>query len=100
MVFFTEREMIGGRGHEHIARLWWEDDNPRANPDRGFMDIDTAVQWVDRPENHAYVHNGASRVEVYVVRRPGMRPYLQTAADGILTDNLLALPIHSARAVG
>jgi hypothetical protein len=100
MIFFTEREMSGGSGHEHIARLWWEDDTPRANPRSGSMDMGTAVQWVDKTENHAYAHNGASYVEVYVVRRSGMHPHLRTAADGIWTDNLLALPLHGTPAAG
>ena len=48
-----------------------------------------AVAWLEKG-NKLWVAGEAGPVEVRVVK--GNPPYLQTVADNIYTDNLLALP--------
>lgn len=80
--------LSGGTTHQHIERLWWVESASNS-------DNDTRAQIVDWIENHnvsAYVDEGGRRVPVYV-RTPISGPkYLQTAADGVWQNNLLALP--------
>ena len=88
MVFFTAIELsASGYSHEHIIRVWWEQ-----NGKTGSMDIATTVSWL-KQGNKAFVHGGGTIVEVKVVEPGGGRaPYIRTAPDHTGKDNLLALP--------
>lgn len=50
------------------------------------------VNWLERQENYAYVEDKfGNKAYCQVIRRNGNK-FLQTVADGTLTDNLLRLP--------
>ncbi|MFB7289871.1 DUF3892 domain-containing protein [Actinacidiphila glaucinigra] len=88
MIYITAVHLEGGDKHEHIASVRWE------NPATGNTGQNTKAQmvnWLDEGGNHkAGVRNGASYVQVGVVH--ATPPYLRTHANGVWTDNLLALP--------
>jgi hypothetical protein len=86
MVDITARHMEGGTGHEHVARVRWR------NPSGGGIGENSRaemVDWIRNKGGQAYVEKGGLRVVVGVVN--ASPPYLRTHADGVWTDNLLAL---------
>jgi hypothetical protein len=85
-VYITARHMVGGSKHEHIASVKWEN---RATGETGESTRETMVEWIEGGGD-ARVANGGSYVPVKVV--DAKPKYIQTWADGIWTDNLLALP--------
>ena len=86
MVFITQRHMVGGSRHEHIASVRWHD------PATGDTNVATREQMVDwiRKGGEARVNDGVREVGVRV--RDANPAYIQTYADGVWSDNLLALP--------
>ena len=76
--------------HEHISSLQWRNTQSGAT---GQSTRQTIVDWLEESKaNQAVVAKNGTWVYVGV-RRPGKGPhYLSTHADGIWTDNLLALP--------
>ena len=87
MLFITHIRMSqGGHRHEHITEVKWFNNE---NNQTGVSTRGQVVDWLNLG-NHAYVTDGQHTVEVRVVN--ANPPYLQTYADGIWTDNLLALP--------
>ncbi len=75
----------GGTGHEHIERLKWRNGTKSGEGTRQAI-----VDWLRSASNTAFVANGVRQAEVGIVEaRP---PYLRTHADGVWTNNLLALP--------
>jgi hypothetical protein len=86
----TAIRQSGGTGHEHITNLWW------INPASGKTGENTRVQivsWIEDKNGKAYVEDSSGhRVEVLVVIPKHSPKYLRTYADGVWTDNLLALP--------
>lgn len=85
----TAIRLSGGIDHEHIERLWWSEPTTADTGDNSRAEI---VSWIESGNGAAYVHEGGRRVEVGVVN-PRIGPkYLRTYADGVWTDNLLALP--------
>lgn len=86
MVYVTARHMEGGVRHEHIARVRWT--NP-ADGSGGENSRAEMVAWITQG-GEAYVRDGVRQVRVHVVN--ANPPYIQTYADGVWTDNLLALP--------
>jgi hypothetical protein len=87
VVDITARHMEGGQGHEHIASVRWI--NPETN-DTGETSRAGMVDWIQNKNGKAYVVSGGYRVAVGVVN--AAVPYIRTYADGVWTDNLLALP--------
>jgi len=86
---FTAIRLSGGEGHEHIVYLWW------TNPATGKTGDNTKAHLVDWVEGggKAYVEDSwGNRADVYVRTPSYGAKYLQTKADGIWTNNLLALP--------
>lgn len=87
MVYIYAVHLSGGTRHEHIASVRWK------NPDNGKAgenDRSTMVDWIQTKDGDAYVCGNGHLAKVGVVEsRP---PYLRTHADGVWTDNLLALP--------
>lgn len=75
-----------GSRHEHIGSLRWR--HPESG-DTGETTRAEIVTWI-QSGGMAYVVVGSLRVEVRVVN--ANPPYVQTYADGIWKDNLLALP--------
>jgi hypothetical protein len=85
-VYVTARHMVGGSKHEHIASVRWED---RATGKTGQNTRAEMVKWIEEGGD-ARVAKGSSYVSVRVVN--AIPKYIQTYADGVWTDNLLALP--------
>jgi hypothetical protein len=86
---FTAIRLAGSRRHEHISDLWWT--NP-STQESGHGTRAQLVTWVEQG-GKGYVEDRYGHRAYVEVRggRPGPK-YLQTKADGIWTDNLLALP--------
>lgn len=86
----TAIRLSGGTQHEHIVRLWW------TNPATGKTGENTRseiVSWIETSDGKAYVDDGAGhRANVSVVKPKVGASYLRTYADGLWTNNLLALP--------
>jgi len=86
----TAIRLSGGTSHEHIIRLWWT--NP-ASGKTGDNSRDEIVAWIEHKDGKAYVEDRQNhRVDVGVVTPKVGTKYLRTYADGVWTDNLLALP--------
>lgn len=88
MVYITEVHMSpGGSGHQHIAAVRWR------NPGSGETGENTRAQmvtWINEGGDARVRDGRGNDVQVHVVN--ASPPYIQTYADGIPTDNLLALP--------
>lgn len=86
MVTITHVHMEGGQSHQHIAKVKWHDssDNSTGTCTRADM-----VKHIEAG-NKVYVNHGGRTVSVLVVN--ATPKYIRTFADGIWTDNLLALP--------
>ncbi|MGI5518978.1 DUF3892 domain-containing protein [Streptomyces sp. CA-106131] len=86
----TAVRLSGGTAHEHIVRLWW------TNPADGKSGDSTRAQivtWIETQAGKAYTLDGnGHRAEVAVVTPHHGEKYLRTHADGVWTNNLLALP--------
>lgn len=88
MVQITHVHMNSGVRHEHIVEVRWR--NPDTN-DTGTSTREAVVTWLRESDgNQAYVSDRTRRVFVGVVN--ASPPYIRTYADGVWTDNLLALP--------
>jgi hypothetical protein len=87
MVEVTAVHMVGGEQHEHIGSVRWT--NP-ATAAKGESTRQAMVEFLRTPGNRAVVTDGKKTVEVGVVE--ANPPYIRTHADGIWTNNLLALP--------
>ena len=80
-----------GRGpaHEHISYLWWI--GP-VSDEIQYSSRDAMVNFIETQNGQAYVTDGVYTAYLYV-NRIGQGPkFVQTYADGIWTDDLLALP--------
>ena len=87
-VRITAIRLSGGTTHQHITHLWWTNqvDNKTGSSTRAAM-----VEFIDGG-GKAFVDEGGRRVDVYV-RAPESGPkFVQTKADGVWKNNLLALP--------
>lgn len=87
MIEITAVHMANGALHQHIASVRWV--NP-SNANVGQTARADMVTWLQANGNRAVVQSGPRQVEVGVV--DANPPYLRTYADGVWTDNLLALP--------
>ena len=80
----------GGYHHEHITRIQWIEDGSTVRKDNSRAEM---VDFVKKG-GVAYVKDSKGDVAYLRVRRNSVTgtEYVQTVADGIWTDNLLALP--------
>ncbi|MGW6507734.1 DUF3892 domain-containing protein [Streptomyces niveus] len=86
----TARRMSGGTTHQHIVRLWWTEPSTGKNGNNPRADI---VGWIENKNIKAYTDDGrGDRADVAVVTPGHGEKYLRTHADGVWTNNLLALP--------
>jgi hypothetical protein len=77
-------------GHEHISHVWWAN---QATGEEGNSTRPQIIEWIERDNGRAYLDDGhGSYTAVLVVAPRTGEKYLQTCADGILTDTLLSLP--------
>jgi hypothetical protein len=86
---FTARHMSGGTEHKHIASLKWIEDGKTETKE---STREVLVDWV-KDNGKGYVLD-SSGDKAYVKVVESSPPYLQTQADGIWSDNLLALPTY------
>jgi len=90
----TGRRMASsGNGHEHIALLFWKNDK---TGEAGSSTREAMVQFVKANGTNAVWcpdRNGGPGQWVHASHN-GRVEYVQTAADGRWTDNLLALPLR------
>lgn len=87
---FTQRHMVGGDQHQHIANLRWVEDG---TSETKSSTRETLVAWVRDDGGKGYVLDSAGdEASVKVV--DASPPYLRTQKDGIWSDNLLALPTY------
>jgi len=85
------RHMAGGYRHEHISRLEGTNDQTGAREEGSRADW---VAFVERG-GQAYVRDARGDVAYLGVRGSALgTKYVQTYADGIWQDNLLALPTY------
>jgi hypothetical protein len=85
----TAIRQSGGTSHQHIVHLWWTNPSTGTIGDNSRAEI---VDWLENRGGDAYVQEAGRRADVEV-RSPDYGPrYLQTRADGVWSDNLLALP--------
>ena len=86
MIFITQVHLEGGQSHQHIAAVRW------STSPAGSDSESTRAAMVDFiGDGHpVHVRNGSHEVSVGVIN--ANPPYLRTDADGVWTDNLLALP--------
>jgi len=86
----TAIHQVGGTSHEHITRLWWTN---QATGAAGSNTRGEIVRWIELENGKAYVDDGrGDHADVLVVTPRYGDKYLRTQADGVWTDNLLALP--------
>jgi hypothetical protein len=77
----------GGENHEHIARVRWT--NPQTG-DSGQSTREQMIEYLRKPGTRAFVTDGERTVNIRIVEAEP--PYIRTHADGVWTNNLLALP--------
>jgi hypothetical protein len=86
----THRRMVAaGTQHEHISRLQGYDDRTQQRYDA------TRAEWYDFVTGGGYAYTldfNGDRPRIYGRISISGNKYVQTAADGIWKDNLLALP--------
>jgi hypothetical protein len=88
MVYVTDVRLASGRaGHEHITDVKWR--NP-ANDETGQSTRAAMVDWITGGGVAKVADSQGNDVSVGVVN--DSPPYIRTHADGVWTDNLLALP--------
>lgn len=86
----TAIRLSGGTTHQHIIRLWWMNPTNAKSGDNNRAEI---VSFIEENQGMAYVEDGRGRrAYVGVVTPAHGAKYLRTHADGVWTDNLLALP--------
>lgn len=86
----TAIRLSGGTAHEHIVRLAWT--NP-ADGKTGDITRADLVAWIEDKNGKAYTEDASGhRADVAVVTPTRGEKYLRTRADGVWTNNLLALP--------
>jgi hypothetical protein len=79
----------GGYHHEHITRIQWIEDGTTDRKDNSRAEM---VAFVERG-GKAYVQDSRGNRAFLGVRvSTAGNKYVQTYADGVWTDNLLALP--------
>lgn len=86
----TAIRLSGGTNHEHIVSLRWTDP---ADGKTGDSSRATIVAWIEDKNGKAYTEDSTGhRADVAVVTPARGEKYLRTRADGVWTNNLLALP--------
>ncbi|GAA3289151.1 DUF3892 domain-containing protein [Streptomyces cinereospinus] len=86
----TAVRLSGGTTHQHITRLWWTNPATAKTGDNTRAEI---VTWIE-DEKGPGLHKRRRRAPGGGRRGhpPRGEKYLQTRADGVWTNNLLALP--------
>ncbi|MFL0239372.1 DUF3892 domain-containing protein [Mycobacterium sp. SMC-17] len=85
----TAIHLSGATTHEHIERLRWCQPPTANTVESSRAEI---ISWIETQGGTAYVHESGRQIQVGVVTPKVGQKYLRTFADGVWTDNLLALP--------
>ncbi|MGW0502043.1 DUF3892 domain-containing protein [Micromonospora sp. NPDC003241] len=86
----TAIRLSDGAAHEHIVWLWWENPSTGATGNNSRAAL---IEWIESQGGKAYVEDSrGNRADVGVVKPTYGEKYLRTHANGVWTDNLLALP--------
>lgn len=80
---------IGGMEHHHIEDLKWTEDGTGKS---GSMSRAKMVEWVEGGGRAYTLDDRGDKPYLKVRSTSGGTEYVQTEADGIYKDNLLALP--------
>jgi uncharacterized protein DUF3892 len=89
MIEITAIRLEDGSTHEHITDVLWRS----AATTLGHCPRQALVDWLgESNENQAVVAGRSGWVHVAVLIRPNRPPYIRTHADGVWTDDLMALP--------
>jgi len=83
----TAIHLVGGTRHEHIAAAQWINVQTKEEDQSTREQI---IEWLRQSGSKAYVWDGKRSVDVRIAE--ATPPYIRTYADGVWTDNLLALP--------
>lgn len=75
--------------HEAIELLGWIDESTNKT---GLSTRLEMVDFIDNRKGQAYVKSGAEKINLCVRTSANGNKYVQTIADGRLTNNLLELP--------
>jgi hypothetical protein len=90
------KRMNGGQSHEHIAQLWWvKCVDGRDTSEQGNYTREQMVQYIETNGNTSVwcADRNPQLPGAWVrVHSNGRIKYVQTVADGRVTDNLLSLP--------
>ena len=86
----TRTELADGCStHQHIVSLWWTE---RSTGKTGIWTRAELVAWIEDKKGQAYTEDAAGHRADVAVRTPEQgEKYVQTHADGVWTNNLLAL---------
>jgi hypothetical protein len=88
MIHIYAVHLSGGTTHQHIASVRWKNPDTSEAGENSRAEI---IQWLnENAANRAYVCGGGHLARVLVVNANS--PYIRSYADGVWTDNLLALP--------
>jgi hypothetical protein len=90
MIYIYAVKLSGGASHEHIAAVRWKNPDTGKTGQNGRTEM---VGWIRDEDGKAYVCGNSHLARVGVV--DATVPYLRTHADGVWSDNLLALPRFS-----
>ena len=89
MIQITAIRLAGGTSHEHITDVLWRNEATST----GLCPLRAVVDWLSvTSDNKAVVADGSRWVQVAVVRPTDQPPFIRAQADGVWTDDLLALP--------
>jgi hypothetical protein len=88
----ARRMASSGNGHEHIARIQWQNDDTKTKGDNSTAEM---VAFIEKEgDQSVYCPDKAGGKSAWVhVRQVGAHKFLQTVTDGYFTNNLLSLPL-------
>ncbi|WFU44968.1 DUF3892 domain-containing protein [Bradyrhizobium sp. CB82] len=73
--------------HEHISDVG----GPKPEGGRWREKVEDVVRFIENKQHRFYTQDGNSTAWVAVRKSPSGRKFIQTHADGVWNDNLLAL---------
>lgn len=89
-IIITAVHMEGGTLHEHIASVKWAFPG---SSDAKESSRSAIIEWMNTSvDNRAWVGTGSQAARVYVRQGNNGATWIQTAADGVWSNNLLSLP--------
>lgn len=91
MIYVQRVHMVPSTGyaHEHIAEVEWRN---TSDNNIGRSTTPNVVDFIDNKNGDVRVRSTGSDVQVGTVHQQGRASFIRTHANGVWTDNLLALP--------